>query len=94
VSALLRLARPARLALASALAALLTAAPEVASACAVCSNGNNAQTQRGFVIGSIFLSVLPPAFVGTVVYVIWRRAKKIAAEEAAGVVRLPERARV
>lgn len=89
----LQLAPQGRLArgLAVATVAALAAAPRVASACAVCSAGRDDKTQGAFLFGSIFLSVLPPAVVGGIAWWIWRRARQIAAEEAAGVIRLPER---
>lgn len=74
-----------------ALAALAVAAPEIAAACSVCGAGRDDKSQFAFLIGSIFLSVLPLALIGTAVYVLVRRARRIAAEEAAGIHRLPER---
>jgi hypothetical protein len=59
----------------------------------VCGGGQDDATQRAFLVGTIFLSVLPLVVIGSVVYVVWRRAKRIAAEEAAGVVRRLESAR-
>ena len=73
------------------LASLLVAAPRIASACAVCSSGRDDETQQAFLAGTIFLSLLPPTAIGIVVFVLWRRAKRIEAEEAAGVVRLADR---
>lgn len=73
----------------AALAAL--AMPRLALACAVCSSGRDDETQLAFLIGTIFLSLTPLALIGGVAWALWRRVKRIAAEEAAGVIRLPER---
>jgi cbb3-type cytochrome oxidase subunit 3 len=72
------------------LASLLVAAPRLAAACAVCSSGRDDDTQQAFLAGTIFLSLLPPTVIGVVAYVLWRRAKRIDAEDAAGVVRLAD----
>ena len=56
--------------------------PELASACPMCVAGQGGN-QRAFAIGSIFLSVTPPLAVGGMVWYIRRRARAIAAEEAA-----------
>lgn len=78
-----------RLAIASiSLAALL---PRLAAACSVCGGGRDDKTQYAFVIGSIFLSVLPLALIGSAVYVLVRRARRIAAEEATDLHRVPGR---
>jgi hypothetical protein len=45
--------------------------------------------QRAFIDASVFLSVTPLALVGAAVLWLRRRAAKIAAEEAAGVIHLP-----
>jgi hypothetical protein len=78
-----------RLALAATAAATLLL-PRLAEACAVCSAGRE-DSQSGFVVGSILLSVLPPSFVGCVALWVRHRVRKLAAEEAAGILRLPER---
>lgn len=72
-----------------AVALALTAAPRLAAACSVCGAGPDDKTQGAFVMGSLFLSVLPLALIGGTVWLLVRRARRIAAEEAAGVVRLP-----
>lgn len=57
------------------LAALL---PEGALACAVCGGGGSEETRDAFLLTTLFLSVLPPAIVGGVVWWIWRRARAVA----------------
>ena len=76
---------------AALLALVLAAAPRLAAACAVCSSGRDDETQLAFLIGTIFLSLTPLFLIGGVAYALWRRAKRLAADEAAGVIRLPER---
>lgn len=86
--------RPAdrgRAALAVVAALALAGAPRLAAACPVCGGGANDRTQGAFVIGSLLLSILPLALIGGAAWFLVRRARRIAAEEAAGVVRLPER---
>jgi hypothetical protein len=56
--------------------------PELASACPMCVVGQGGD-QRAFAIGSIFLSITPPLAVGLMVWYVCRRARAIAAEEAA-----------
>lgn len=76
--------------LAGPVAALLAAVPGPASACAVCLGGPGDRTQTGFLLGSLFLSALPLLLVGALALWIRRRARLLADEAAAGVVRLPE----
>jgi hypothetical protein len=56
--------------------------PELASACPMCIAGRGGD-QRAFAIGSVFLSVTPPLAIGLMVLYVRRRARAIAAEEAA-----------
>ena len=67
----------------------LVTAPEIASACDGCLAAQSDSVQKAFIAGSIFLSVLPVSLVGGGVWWLRRRAAKIAAEEAAGVIYLP-----
>jgi len=70
----------ALLGLATVLAAAL---PDAASACAMCLAGQNGGTTRAFAIGSLFLSITPLAVIGALVLYVRRRARKLAAAEAA-----------
>lgn len=56
--------------------------PELASACPMCIAGQGGN-QSAFAIGSVFLSVTPPLAIGIMVLYIRRRARAIAAEQAA-----------
>lgn len=55
--------------------ALLLALPGTAAACAMCLSGQGGGTGKAFAIGSFFLSVTPLAVIGTVVWVLLRRAR-------------------
>jgi hypothetical protein len=76
---------------APALALVLVAAlaPEVAQACSVCTGGDDESVSAAFLAGTILLSVLPLAWIGGVAFWLVRRARRLRAEEAAGVIRLP-----
>jgi hypothetical protein len=74
-----------------ALAVLLLLAPGVARACAVCSGQDDESVNAAFLAGTILLSLLPLAWIGGVVWWVARRARRLRAEEAAGVIRLPPR---
>lgn len=76
--------------LALAAGAPALAAPGAALACAMCVSGRDDDVQAAFAIGSAFLSVLPLLLIGGGVLWLRRRARRIAAEEAAGVIRLPD----
>lgn len=73
------------------LAACLVAAPRLAEACAVCSPNAADPSGSAFARASLFLSLLPLFMLGGIGWWIWRRARQIAADEAAGVIRLPGR---
>lgn len=64
-------------------------APGLASACDGCLAAQSDSVQRAFIVASAFISVLPLAMVGGGVWWLRRRAQKLAAEEAAGVIHLP-----
>lgn len=68
-------------ALRAALIAIAIATPRLAEACSVCLGGTGGGTGRAFAIGSLFLSVLPLAVIGTAVWYFRRRAKQIEREE-------------
>jgi hypothetical protein len=65
------------------LAAVLCAFPHAAQACAVCMSGREDDNQRAFLAGTILLSTLPLALVGAIAWWIRRRARELAAREAA-----------
>ena len=69
-----------RSALATAFVAIAVATPRLAAACAVCMGGVGGGTQKAFATGSLFLSVMPLAVVGTTVWYVRRRAKAIQRE--------------
>jgi cbb3-type cytochrome oxidase subunit 3 len=75
--------------LVAAVALALSVAPSAASACAVCTGGQDDETLAAFLAGTITLSLLPLAMIGGLVWWLRRRARQLAAEEAAGVIRLP-----
>ena len=66
-----------RPALSAALAAALLLAPRVAFACAVCTGGQKAEVNRAFLVGSLFLSVLPLLAAGAAVWWLRRRARAL-----------------
>jgi hypothetical protein len=66
-----------------ALAAFVAALPRAAEACAVCLSGREDDNQRAFLAGTILLSTLPVALIGGIAWYIRRRAREIAAREAA-----------
>jgi BioD-like phosphotransacetylase family protein len=74
------------------LAAALCAAPRVALACPVCTGGQKEEVNRAFLVGSLFLSVLPLIAAGTLVFWLRRRARAIEAT-APRRIALPEPAR-
>jgi len=85
VKALLAASLAAPLAAGAAALAL----PAVASACDNCLAAQDDAIQAAFAIASVFLSVTPLALIGGFVWWLRRRAQKLQAEEAAGVIRLP-----
>jgi len=72
-----------------AAAAALLAAPRTAGACAVCSANANDPASGAFLNGTLFLSLLPVGMFLGILWWIRRRARQLAADEAAGVLRLP-----
>ncbi|MEZ4332552.1 MAG: hypothetical protein R3F35_12395 [Myxococcota bacterium] len=53
--------------------------PRMAAACAVCTAGRDDETNQAFLISTIFMSILPLAGLGTLVFVIWRRMRALEA---------------
>lgn len=62
-------------------AAVFALAPRGALACAVCAPGQNDPAQSGFLIGTALLSVLPLLLIGSVVFWLFRRARRMEREE-------------
>ena len=62
------------------LAALLL--PELAAACPMCVAGQGGN-QKWFAVGSLFLSITPLVSIGGMVWYLRRRARALAADEAA-----------
>jgi hypothetical protein len=72
-----------------AAAVLVLALPGATEACPLCIAAQSENVQKAFAVASLFLSVLPLGMVGALVLWLRRRARQIATEEAAGVIRLP-----
>jgi hypothetical protein len=75
--------------LALLVSALVLALPGSAFACPFCIAAQSENVQKAFALASLFLSVLPLAMIGALFLWLRRRARQLAAEEAAGVIRLP-----
>jgi len=63
--------------------AALVIAPQVASACAVCTAGRDDETLAAFLGTTAFLSVLPLALIGGFVWWLRRRIRALEAERGA-----------
>jgi len=57
--------------------------PVVASACSVCTAGRDEENQLAFLLSTIFMSLLPLIVIGTFVFVLWRRIRKLEREASA-----------
>ena len=62
---------------AGALVALLILAPEIALACPVCMSGRDDETRAAFILTTLFLTLLPLALIGGVVWWLTRRARSL-----------------
>ena len=69
--------------------ALVALAPLDAGACPLCIAAQDKGVQIAYMTASAFMSVLPLALVGGLILWLRRRARQLAFEEAAGVIRLP-----
>lgn len=58
--------------------------PRTAQACSVCTAGRDDETNQAFLFSTLFLSVLPLAGLGTLVFVLWRRIRALEAADASG----------
>ena len=54
--------------------------PVVSRACAVCTAGRDEENAFAFLMTTIFMSIMPLAAIGTLVFVLWRRMQKLEAE--------------
>jgi len=68
---------------------LLFAAPATALACPLCIAAQDKGVQVAYMFASGFMTFLPFVLVGSLVFGLVRRARQLAREEAAGVIRLP-----
>jgi hypothetical protein len=59
---------------------MLVEAPGIAQACSVCTAGRDEENQTAFLLSTIFMSLLPLMSLGTLVWVLWRRIRKLEAE--------------
>ncbi len=76
-------ARAAALAVSASLGAALLA-PAAARACAVCAGQDSAAVSWALLKGSALLSLTPLAMVGLAVWILRRRARRLAALPEAG----------
>ncbi len=56
--------------------------PAVSRACAVCTAGRDEENAFAFLMTTLFLSVMPLAALGTLIFLLWRRTQKIERERA------------
>ena len=59
------------------------ATPALARACAVCTAGKDEENAFAFLMTTIFMSIMPLAAIGTLVFVLYRRMRKLEAESEA-----------
>ena len=64
-----------------AVATAVLLAPRVSEACAVCSFRDDG-TQKGFLIGTLVMTLLPFAVIGSILLVVRRRLRRAAAAAA------------
>jgi len=69
--------------------AFVVVAPLDAVACPSCLAAQDSDVQMAFISATAFLTFLPLASIGALVFWLRRRARQLDAEEAAGVIRLP-----
>jgi hypothetical protein len=69
--------------------ALVALAPLDASACPLCIAAQDKGVQIAYMVASAFMTVLPLALIGGLIFWLRRRAQQLAFEEQAGVLRLP-----
>lgn len=54
-----------------------------ASACSVCTAGRDEENQLAFLLSTLFMSLLPLLVIGSFVFVLWRRMRRLEIDEAA-----------
>ena len=62
------------------LAIVVLQTPRIAQACAVCTAGRDEENQLAFLLSTIFMSLLPLIAIGSLVFFLWRRLKKLEEE--------------
>ena len=67
---------------ASFLAWGMVVSPSIAEACSVCTAGRDEENAAAFLMTTIFMSILPLLALGTLLYVLRRRFRKLEAESA------------
>ena len=73
--------------LAAAWLTMIVYSPSIAQACSVCTAGRDEENQLAFLLSTIGMSLMPLIAIGTLVFVLWRRIKKL--EAASEVVETP-----
>jgi len=68
---------------------LVLLAPLDAAACPLCIAAQDKSVQIAYMAASAFMTFLPLGLIGGLVYWLRRRARQLALEEEAGVIRLP-----
>ena len=71
---------------------LVLLAPLEAAACPLCIAAQNENVQIAYILASAFMTFLPLGLIGGLVYWLRRRARLLALESEAGVIRLPSAA--
>ena len=69
---------------AGALVTLLVLAPRAALACSVCMAGRDDETRAAFLLTTLFLTLLPLALIGGVVWWLTRRARALEQQRSVG----------
>lgn len=57
--------------------------PRIAAACSVCTAGRDEENQTAFLLSTLFMSILPLAAIGSIIFFIYRRIQKVEAEQEA-----------
>jgi hypothetical protein len=59
---------------------IVQVSPSVSQACAVCTAGRDEENQLAFLLSTLGMSLMPLFAIGTLVFVLWRRYKKLESE--------------